>query len=69
MMIGEKLRDGTGKLFAFEGSPRFMKYLVDSCSVDGLKNSVELFNYAVYFESGHKITFQEYNEYAGGSHI
>ena len=57
LMIGEKLRDGPGKLFAFEGSPRFMKYIVDSVSVGGLKNSIELFNYAVFKESGHKITF------------
>ena len=56
LILGDRLRDG-GKLYAFEGSPRFMKYLVDSVSVGGMKHAVEFFNYAVYKESGHKITF------------
>jgi predicted O-methyltransferase YrrM len=42
IMLGDLLRNG-GKLFAFEGSPRFMKYLKDSISVDGLKSIVDFF--------------------------
>ena len=46
-----------------------MKYVKDSMNVYGLKETVQLFNYVVYKESGHKITFQEYEDYVGGSHI
>ena len=68
IILGDILRTA-GKLYAFEGSPRFMKYLKDSVAVDGLENSVQFFQNAVYKESGIEIMFSEFTEYAGGSHI
>jgi hypothetical protein len=56
IMLGEFLRSA-GKLYAFEGSPRFMKYLKDSISVDGLDHAVQFFQNAVYKESGQEIIF------------
>lgn len=69
IMIGDFLRQTSGKLFAFEGSPRFMKYLKDSSSVNGLDGNIDWFQNAVYKTSGETIMFQEYTEFAGGSHI
>ena len=68
-MIGDFLRQTSGKLFAFEGSPRFMKYLKDSSTVNDLDGNIDWYQNAVYKTSNETIMFQEYTEFAGGSHI